>query len=89
MSVLPSNPAQSPRRDKPADPHGSQSQCWRTEASSSKLQNHLHQDLCRPVLMYEALLQQIPAEKIIDKPNTYCSCIVQQNKGSGRVVEVL
>lgn len=61
--MLPSSPAQSPRRGHPADPRGSQLRCWQTEASSSKFQNHLHQDLCKPELMFEALLQQIPAEE--------------------------
>lgn len=63
--MLPSSPARSLRREPPADPRGSQLQCWPTEASSSKLRDNLHRDLCRPELMFEAPLQQIPCVKSV------------------------
>lgn len=76
MSILPSSPTRSPRTEPPAVPHGSQLQCWQTGVSSSKRQNNLRRDLCRPELMSEAHLQQIPAgtKKWQLKKNIYNSC---------------
>ena len=65
MSILPSSTARSPRSELPAVPRGSQLQCWQTGASSSKRQSNLRRDLCRPELMSEVRLQQIPAGKMM------------------------